>query len=596
MILPDVWGEGALFAYSGLEGPTPYTRSLVGHLSGDRIGVVFPRFGLHSLLFRLEGHSDLVHEAVASDFLLLRVKGGPDRAWKELFLGFVACDALAGRTSTLAMPYLSSDRPDSLRRDGETTLCGGPGGWFALVVRTLAPNDVRFALAMDADDAAEAARKAGRALERDPGALKEEKLAWFDRLPAPPAGLGDAEARTLAKCFSIMKSQVCSPEGVFRKRWTTPDRLPHAMCWLWDSVFHSFGLRHVDPALARDALDAVFDMQRPDGCVPISVDPTNSPFVETQPPVLAMGVWEHYRATGDRSLVEARYADLARYLAWNRAHRDADGDHLYSWLMRENPNATNRCGESGMDNTPRFDDGEAKAAVDFSCFMARECEAMADMARLLGRAEEAAAWDAERRAIADAVNATLWDEADGFYYDRRFSDGALYKVKAVSGFLPLYAGICDGRRTAALVAHLVDPQQFGTDAPIPSVSLDDPTHEEDMWRGPSLINSAWLVIQGLRRSGRADVAADLRRKLLAAVSFWYLQDGIVFEFFHSGNRISPARLPRKGDPIQPYFAHPRIAPVRDFGWSATLFAALAMEPEAAADSAVVAAGSAGSER
>ena len=578
-ILPDVWGEGSLFAFSGLDGPTPYERSLVGHLAGDRIGVVFPRNGLQSLFFRIEGHSDLKPEAVASDFLLLRLKGSVDRAWHELFLGFTACDTLVGRTSALAFPFLASERPETMRIEAHRTTCGAAGGFFALEVMETV-NGIRFALAMDVDSVEAAVAKAKAALKTDVDTLKSRKLAWFAALPEPPAGLGADESRTLAKCFSVMKSQFCSPEGVFRKRWTTPDRLPHAMCWLWDSVFHSMGNRFIDPELAADTLAAVFDMQRPDGCVPISVDPTNSPFVETQPPVLAFGVWDLYRATGDRGLLERHYPDLVRYLAWNKANRDRNGNHLYEWLMRENPSSTNRCGESGMDNTPRFDDGKAKDCVDFSCFMAREAEAMRDMARVLGRGGDAAAWEAEREAIRKAVDALLWDEEDGFYYDRVVDDGSFYKVKAVSGLLPLYAGLCDERKAAALVTHLQDPHWFATPAPLPSVAADDPKHEEDMWRGPTWVNYNYLVVLGLRRYGFVAQAEELKRATLRMVAFRYLQDGCIFEYFDSRDLVSPTRLTRKSTDIRPYFAHPRIAVVRDFGWTASLFAALAMEKPA----------------
>ena len=576
-ILPDIWGEGSLFAFSGLDGPTPFAKSLVGHLAGGRVGVVFPRGGLHSLLFRIEGHSDLKPVAIASDFFQLQLQGGSDPSWHELFVGFSTCDTLIGTTSALAYPVLSSDRPETLRIEKTRTTCGASGGYFALEIREADSGPIRFALAMDADSAEGAAAKALAALEIDGGALLERKRAWFEALPEPPPSLDAAERRTLAKCFSLMKSQVCSPEGVFQQRWTTPDRLPHAMCWLWDSVFHSMGNRYIDLGLAKETLAAVFDMQRPDGCVPISVDPTNSPFVETQPPVLAFGVWDLYKATGDLDLLERHYPALVRYLAWNRENRDRNGDHLYEWLMRENPNATNRCGESGMDNTPRFDDGKAKGSVDFSCYMAREFECMRDMARILGRGDESSAWDAERECVRRAVDTLLWDAEDGFYYDRVVEDGTFYKVRAVSGFLPLFAGLCDAVQASALVRHLTNPAEFWTVAPVPSVAANDPKHEEDMWRGPTWVNLNYLVILGLRRYGCAAEAEALKRATLKMVATWYERDGCIFEYFDSRGLVSPTRLSRKSTEVQPYFAHPRIAVVRDFGWTATLFTALAME-------------------
>ena len=37
----DVWGQGAIFAFSGLEGKTDYFSQLIGFLSGDRPGIRF---------------------------------------------------------------------------------------------------------------------------------------------------------------------------------------------------------------------------------------------------------------------------------------------------------------------------------------------------------------------------------------------------------------------------------------------------------------------------------------------------------------------------------------------------------------------------
>ena len=172
-ILPDIWGEGSLFAFSGLDGTTPYAKSLVGHLSGGRIGVVFPRGGLQSLLFRIEGHSDLKCAAIASDFLQLRLQNSRDRVWHELFVGFSACDTLVGFSSEQAYPVLSSDRPETLRIEAARTTCGVAGGYFALEVRQTVEGAVRFALAMDVDSEIRAVDKALAALEIDAVALRE---------------------------------------------------------------------------------------------------------------------------------------------------------------------------------------------------------------------------------------------------------------------------------------------------------------------------------------------------------------------------------------------------------------------------------------
>ena len=41
MILPDRWGQGSIFAYSGLDGECTMENGVVGTLLGDAVGVLF---------------------------------------------------------------------------------------------------------------------------------------------------------------------------------------------------------------------------------------------------------------------------------------------------------------------------------------------------------------------------------------------------------------------------------------------------------------------------------------------------------------------------------------------------------------------------
>jgi hypothetical protein len=90
------------------------------------------------------------------------------------------------------------------------------------------------------------------------------------------------------KCLGVMKTQVYTPEGRIRRRWTTADRWPHRRMFLWDSIFHAMGWRHVDLGIARDAAAALLDVQQPDGMVAHTHDGEFSSKL-TQPPVIAMG-------------------------------------------------------------------------------------------------------------------------------------------------------------------------------------------------------------------------------------------------------------------------------------------------------------------
>ena len=74
--------------------------------------------------------------------------------------------------------------------------------------------------------------------------------------------------------------------------------------------------------------------------------------------------------------------------------------------------------------------------------------------------------------------------------------------------------------------HLLDPAEFLTPVAPPSVAISEPSFEAGdgrgpirrYWRGPTWINSAWLVWLGLRRLGYEREAQHLADGLIATVA------------------------------------------------------------------------------
>ena len=97
-----------------------------------------------------------------------------------------------------------------------------------------------FAASYSDVSAEDACAKAVAALGADVADELAQKYAFFDALPAVPH-VSEDEERAYYRAFSALKSQVYTPEGKYKRRYTTPDRLPHRRIWIWDSVFHSMG-------------------------------------------------------------------------------------------------------------------------------------------------------------------------------------------------------------------------------------------------------------------------------------------------------------------------------------------------------------------
>lgn len=527
----SVWGHGQLLAFSGLDGPTAYDGGLCLRTQGGTAAmrVVLPGEALLRFADAPPRVCDLAADHFALDCGGTVVRGALLDAGHLLIEGPVV--------------VVDADARLAVHRAGARTLIGSAVLRFR---RDLIGADL---------DAAIAARR-----------------WWAD---AAIARLGLAGRPAAVKAVRQLKGQVYAPEGVFRHRWTTPDRWPHRGCWLWDSAFHAIGARHLDPALARDAIAAVLDGQRPDGRVPIRMDPDGGCHAEfTQPPTLVLATWAVQQTQPDPAWLRALLPRLEAYLAWDAVHRDG-GHGLPYWMIEGNPDC--RSGESGLDNASRFDAATRMEAVDFASFLSVEWELLGRLAGRLGDGALAARCQERHLRLDALIRERLWDEASGLFRDRDLERGGLCPVAAATAFLPLLCGAATPAQALRLAAHLDDPRSFGTPLPLASVARTDASYDTDMWRGPVWVNLVHLVATGLDRYRLHEPATRLRTAMIAEIERWHASHGTLFEFFDADRAIAPDRLKRKG----------RLAPevsfyhqcFHDYGWTGTLYLDLLLARE-----------------
>ncbi len=320
-----------------------------------------------------------------------------------------------------------------------------------------------------------------------------------------------------------------NPNKLSRRRHVHP--APHFRAiYLWDSAFIAQIWKWWDPEVAGDILRSVVELREGDRLQHFVAEFTKSRL--TQPPLLAWSLVrlqpvleeEHYR-----ELVEALYEPLRDYHLWLYSNRRLDNG-LFAW---EHPY------ESGVENAPRFGsrdereliDTRAVAAPDFSSYMVLKCEALAHLARLIGRKSDAERRDREAALLRKAINLYLWDPDEGLYFDRNVETGSFIRTRTISSLMPLWAGVPDLDQASRLRDHIVAPKSFNTVIPLPSVALDDENFEKDMWRGPVWINTAYAVIQGLQRYGFLEEAADFSFRLCDGVYRSFEHSGRFYEFY-----------------------------------------------------------------
>ena len=117
--------------------------------------------------------------------------------------------------------------------------------------------------------------------------------------------------------------------------------------------------------------------------------------------------------------------------------------------------------------------------------------------------------------------------ADGSFLNRDFRSRAFINEPSIATFMPLYSGALDSSQAERLVALLRNEQTFWLKHPVPSTPINSAYFTpRRYWQGPTWINMNWLIIDGLRRYGYEELAAEIRTKTLALV-----EKGGMYEYF-----------------------------------------------------------------
>ena len=175
--------------------------------------------------------------------------------------------------------------------------------------------------------------------------------------------------------------------------------------------------------------------------------------------------------------------------------------------------------------------------VDLNCYLVRELETMAVIAEKLGYEDDKKEFLRHAAKLKELINKVLWDEKDGFYYDRYERKGKLIKVKSASGLLPLWAGVASERQAKRLIEeHLLNEKEFWLKYPLSTYSKSEPDYHQQPeregicnWRGPVWLPINYMVFHSLLRYGYRDAARELAYKTFDMV----LSEKTTREFYNA---------------------------------------------------------------
>jgi hypothetical protein len=332
--------------------------------------------------------------------------------------------------------------------------------------------------------------------------------------------------------------------------YTCPSPGHYPFQWYWDSCFAAIAWRHFEPEHSRQELSSLLAAQREDGFIghtifwnhPLegyrrltyNVTSLDAPMTASiQPPALA---WAWRIAVGD----PAEEPAIVRHHDWLDEHRNLDGDGLI-WIVQPD--------ESGLDASTQFDAIWGHRAHGLPGFVAlvhrnRElgfdlqrvveaggpvcCEVVTNVLNGLSRLALG------RESLTGTLIERCYDEDTGLFGPVARPAPEQPPALTWTALAPLALPDLPeaiGRRLVE--QHLLDPEKFWLPVAPPSVSASDPSFTVDdrgilgskrYWRGPTWINSAWLVWLGLIRLGYEEQASELVRRICAPLAAEHLRE------------------------------------------------------------------------
>jgi putative isomerase len=303
----------------------------------------------------------------------------------------------------------------------------------------------------------------------------------------------------------------------------------------WDQYFESIVQIYMGwPAdYIKNGVLIFLDHQQDSGLISRSVPSNACHDPEHVKPFLTQIAMLVYRAYGELDWIASEHyvTRLQRYLDYWL--NDMDGNHngLAEWMSAPHTGMDNQHERAGFWRD-RFCEG-----VDLNAYLVRELKAFAQLLSLLGKEALAAEYTHKAEQLAECMRALLWDEAEGFFYDRNARAGEdltsrhagwaaamnqthdeRIRVKSVSSFAALWAGVATPQQARRMVFdHLLNAREFWTPYPVAAMARSERWYSTDFhpadlgcnWRAKTWIPTNYMVYQGLKTYGYAELASLL---------------------------------------------------------------------------------------
>lgn len=316
----------------------------------------------------------------------------------------------------------------------------------------------------------------------------------------------------------------------------------------WDTYFTAAMFACDDKYNAYSNAIAITNSITPGGFIPnyAAAMENKSSFDRSQPPVGSIICKLIYKKYQDKWFLSEVYDKL---LTWNRWWENARNNNGYlSWGSdplekgKDNNNKQAAMYESGLDNSPLFDDAAFNekthlldlASVDLMSLYIADCKDLAFIAGELGKENDKKEL-LERAAKFSLKLTELWDDKSGIYRDKNLVTNKFSKHLGPTNFYPLLAGVPSQEQAERMIKeHFMNPKEFYGEFMIPSIARNDPSFpDNEYWRGRIWAPMNFLVYLGLRNYDLPEARKILAEKSLNLLMKEWKENHRVHENYNS---------------------------------------------------------------